>query len=212
MISNIRINGFSILGGEYGDVSIVSIWNSSRKVADINVSNNLNGKRNIDLKGYYDPAIKKFNIAATTSNLPIDALNPLLDFFASEITGTISGKINLTGAPGELVMKGALMAENSSMKIDYLQTKYKINDTIRFDKAGIRFRNIKLTDEKGNNAVLSGTIFHKSFKDYSIDLLVSMDKNPCLVLNTQQKDNELFYGTAYATGVTTIKSDLIPFV
>jgi hypothetical protein len=33
-----------------------------------------------------------------------------------------------------------------------------------------------------------------------------MDKTPCLVLNTQQKDNELFYGTAYATGVTTIKS------
>ena len=204
--SNIRINGFSILGGEYGNVSIVSIWNSSRKVADINVSNNLNGKRNIDLKGYYDPAIKKFNIAATTSNLPIDALNPLLDFFASEITGTISGKINLTGAPGELVMKGALMAENTSMKIDYLQTKYKINDTIRFDKAGIKFRNIKLTDEKGNNAFLSGTVFHKSFKDYSVDLLVNMDKTPCLVLNTQQKDNELFYGTAYATGVTTIKS------
>ena len=30
---------------------------------------------------------------------------------------------------------------------------------------------------------------------------------PCLVLNTQQKDNELFYGTAYASGVTTIKSN-----
>ena len=29
----------------------------------------------------------------------------------------------------------------------------------------------------------------------------------CLVLNTQQKDNELFYGTAYASGVTTIKSE-----
>jgi len=89
-------------------------------------------------------------------------------------------------------MRGALMAENASMKIDYLQTKYKINDTIRFDKAGIRFRNIKLTDEKGNNAVLSGTIFHKSFKDYSIDLLVNMDKNPCLVLNTQQRITNCF--------------------
>ena len=28
----------------------------------------------------------------------------------------------------------------------------------------------------------------------------------CLVLNTKPKDNELFYGTAYASGVTTIKS------
>ncbi len=204
--SNIRVNGFSILGAEYGDISAVSLWNSSKKVADINVSNNLNGKKNIDLKGFYDPAIKNFNIAGTASNLPIDALNPLLDFFASEITGTVSGKINLTGAPGELVLKGALMAENTSMKIDYLQTKYKINDSIRFDKAGIKFKNMKLTDEKGNSAFLSGSVFHKSFKDYSVDLIVNMDKNPCYILNTQQKDNELFYGTAYATGITTIKS------
>ena len=41
---------------------------------------------------------------------------------------------------------------------------------------------------------------------YSVDLIVTMDKNDFLVLNTQQKDNDLFYGTAYATGVTTIKS------
>jgi hypothetical protein len=204
--SNIRVNGFSILGGDYGDISVMSIWNSSRKVADINASNNLNGKKNIDIKGFYDPGIKNFNLAGTASNLPVDALNPLLSFFASGITGTVSGKVNLTGAPGELVLAGALMAENVSMKIDYLQTKYKVNDTIRFDKRGIKFKNIKITDEKGNYAVLTGSVFHKYFKDYSVDLTVNMDKNDCLVLNTQQKDNELFYGTAYATGVTTIKS------
>jgi hypothetical protein len=33
-----------------------------------------------------------------------------------------------------------------------------------------------------------------------------MDRNDCLVLNTRQGDNELFYGTAYVSGVTTIKS------
>ena len=33
----------------------------------------------------YDPAIKKFNLAGIASNLPVDALNPLLSFFASGI-------------------------------------------------------------------------------------------------------------------------------
>jgi hypothetical protein len=204
--SNIRVNGFSLLGADYGDVSAVSLWNSSRKVAEINVNNNLNGKKNIEIKGFYDPAVKHFNLTGIASNLPVEALNPLLNFFASEITGTASGKVNLSGTPGALVMKGALMAENTSMKINYLQTKYKISDTIRFDKEGIKFKNIKVTDEKNNSALLSGAVYHKYFKDYSVDLIVNMDKNPCLVLNTQQKDNDLFYGTAYATGVTTIKS------
>lgn len=204
--SNIRVNDFSILGGDYGNISIDSRWNSARKVADINVSNNFNGKRNIDVTGFYDPESKNINLAATASNLPVGALNPLLDFFASEIEGTVSGKVNLTGAPGTLVLKGALMAENTWMKIDYLQTKYRINDSIRFDKTGIRFGNIRVMDEKGNYALLSGSVFHKNFRDYTVDLTINMDRNEYLVMNTRQNDNELFYGTAYATGLTTIKS------
>ncbi len=129
-----------------------------------------------------------------------------MSFFATGINGTVSGKINLDGAPGELYLTGALMAENISMKIDYLQTRYKVNDSIRFDKAGIKFRNIKIVDEKGNSAILSGSVYHKSFNDFSTDLIITMDDNDFLVMNTQEKDNELFYGTAYARGVTTIKS------
>jgi len=205
--SNIIVNGFSILGGDYGDVSLISQWNSASNVADINASNNLNGTKNIDIKGIYDPGIKKFSLAGTTSKLPVDALNPLLSFFASEIKGSVSGKFKLSGAPKELILSGALMAENTSMKIDYLQTTYTINDSIRFDRNGIKFKEIRLTDEKGNQAMLSGAVNHKSFNDFTVDLTVNMDKNPCLVLNTQQKHNEMFYGTAYASGVTTIKSN-----
>ena len=69
------------------------------------------------------------------------------------------------------------MAENTSMKIDYLQTKYTINDSIRFDKSGIKFKNTRVTDEKGNSAVLSGSVYHKYFKDFTVDLTVNMDKN-----------------------------------
>jgi hypothetical protein len=204
--SNLRINGFSLLGGDYGDLSVMSQWNSSRKVADISASNNLNGNRNIDIKGNYDPGTKQFNVSGTASKLPVDALNPLLSFFASGIKGSVSGKVNLTGAPRDFTLSGALMAENTSMTIDYLQTRYTINDSIRFDKSGIKFKNIRIADVNGNNAQLSGSVFHKSFKNFAVDLTINMDKNPCLVLNTEQKDNEMFYGSAYASGVTTIKS------
>ena len=44
----------------------------------------------------------------------------------------------------------------------------------------------------------------KILKIISADLMINI--NECMVLNTKPKDNELFYGTAYASGVTTIKS------
>ncbi|MFZ2338323.1 MAG: translocation/assembly module TamB domain-containing protein [Bacteroidales bacterium] len=204
--SDLRIAGFSILSGNYGDVSVISQWNSLKKVADLSARNNLNGLRNFDLSGFYDPGIKQFRIDGVAANLPVHALNPLLGFFASDIKGTVSGMVKVTGAPGELVLTGSLMPENTSLKIDYLQTRYSIRDSIRFDRSGIRFRNTGIADEEGNTAVLNGTIYHKSFKDFTVDLTINMDKNNCLVLNTSQGDNELFYGTAYVSGVTTIKS------
>lgn len=204
--SNIIVNNFSILGSEYGNISIVSAWDKARKVAKINAGNNLGGVKMFDISGIYDPATSKINLAAKATKLPIAFLNPLLKVFASEISGLASGKLNLSGETNNLVLKGAVMAENASMKINYLQTKYKMNDTIRFDKNGFKFNNIRLTDEKGNIAILSGSVNHKNFHDYIADLIIYMNTNEFQVLNTQPKDNELFYGSVHASGVTKIKS------
>jgi hypothetical protein len=205
--SDIVVNNFSLLGSEFGNVSLNSAFDISRKIVRINASDNLNGAKMFDIKGTYDPSLKKIDLNANASRLTIDALNPLLKFFASGISGFATGKVNLSGPTDNLVLTGAVMAENATMKVDYLQAKFKLNDTIRFDKEGIKFNNVRLTDEKGNPAILSGSVKHKSLKNYVADILINIT-NPtgCLVLNTKPKDNPLFYGTAYASGITTIKS------
>jgi hypothetical protein len=205
--SDLAINEFSVLNSQFGTIYIRSALNKNKKIIDIKASNNLSGVKMLDIVGFYDRDMRKLDLNATATKLPVDALNPLLKIFASGISGSASGKVNFTAQQGRIILKGALMAENTTMKIDYLQTRFKMNDTIRFDKEGIKFNNIKLTDEKGSTAVLTGTVYHKSFKDYTADLVVNIARpNECLVLNTKPKDNEMFYGTAYASGLTTIKA------
>jgi hypothetical protein len=204
--SNISIDDFSILGEEFGNVFVLSAWNPGSKVADIRVENNSGGKKNLEVTGTFDPARKLLLLDALARNLPVSGLNPFLDIFASDIKGTTSGKLQITKRPGEMMLRGSLMAEDISMKIDFLQAGFILHDSIRFDREGIKFRNVRLTDERGNNALLAGSVLHRNFKDFSVDLSINMDKNACLVLNTQEKDNETFYGTVFATGITTIKS------
>ena len=204
--SNIVVNDFSVLGSGFGDISVISALDINRKVVNINASNDLSGAKMFDISGYYDPVLKKIDLSANASKLPIDFLNPLLRVFASGIKGTVSGKANFIGIQNNLVLTGAVMAENASMKINYLQTTYRLNDTIRFDKEGFKFNNVRITDIKGNIATLSGSVNHKNFRDYIADLIINTNKNDFLVLNTQVKDNQLFYGTVYASGVTKIKS------
>ena len=202
--SNIIVNNFSILGSEYGNISIASAWDKTRKVANIKASNNLAGVQMFDASGTFDPATKKIDLNAKTNKLPVGFLNPLLKVFASEISGLASGKLKFYGEPGDFYLTGAVFAENASLKINYLQTRYKLNDTVRFDKSGFKFNNIRLADEKGNTATLSGSVNHKNFREYLANIVIYT--NDCMVLNTKPKDNELFYGTAYASGRTTIKS------
>lgn len=202
--SNITVRDFSILTSSYGDISIVSAWDKSRKVIRINASNNLAGVQMFNASGTFDPLSKKIELYAKATKLPVGFLNPLLKTFASDITGLASGKVSLLGEAGNLYLKGAVFAENASMKINYLQTRYKMNDTVRFDKNGFKFNSIRLSDDKGNIATLTGSVNHKNFHDYIANIVVYT--NDCMVLNTKPKDNELFYGTAYASGRTTIKS------
>jgi hypothetical protein len=202
--SNLAISDFSLLQSDYGTLSLISAWNNISKVADVRAGNNFNGKKMLDIAGHYDPAGKIIDLSVTADKLPINALNPLLKVFASEIAGSATGTIRLSGETNKLVIKGAVMVDNGSIKVDYLQTKYGINDSIRFNRNNILFRNIRLTDERGNLATLSGSVNHEFFKEFYPDLTITL--NNTMVLNTNAKDNEMFYGIAFGSGVTTIKS------
>ena len=201
---NIILNNVSLLGNEYGNISLFSDLDVEKKVVNLKAGNDLNGTKMFDITGTFNPSTKKLDLDVNTKKLPLDFLNPLLKSFASDISGLGSGMVNFTSEQGRLVLKGAVLAENTVMKVNYLQTKYKMNDTVRFDISGIKFNNIRVTDEKGNTGTLNGTVYHKNFKDFRADIVVNT--NNCLVLNTKPKDNALFYGTGYASGVTTIKS------
>lgn len=203
--SDIAVNDFSILGSRYGTISIKSAYDYSRKVVDINAGNNLGGTKMFDVQGYYDPLLKKINLGATAIHLPVEALNPLLKVFASNIHGSTSGKVTLYGSPGNLMMKGAVLAENVNMKVNYLQTNYKLNDSVRFDTKGFRFSNVKFADEEGRFGSINGYVYHKNFRDYAADLTINMGTD-MLVLNTKEKDNPMFYGKVYASGVTQIRT------
>ncbi len=203
--SLITINDFRLNNNDYGTMSISSEWDPHRRVAQLSAGNDFFGTRSIAVDGTYSPAERIFSLTATTTGLPLDVINPVVSSFASDLRGTGTGTLQLRGTPGELVLTGAVMARDASMKIDFLQTRYSFTDSIRFRPAGISFNNVRIYDEKRNQGTLNGVITHRSFKDIGVSLDINIDK--MMVLNTRAKDNDIFYGTAYATGYAGIRSN-----
>jgi len=200
--TDIMIKDFKLNDNEHGDIKILSEWDNDIKEARISLSNNIAGKNTFSVDGRYDPSKKYLDLLAAVDDMPLDILNLFLKSFASEVDGMGSGKVEIISDEGNISLLGSVMADQASMTIDYLQTNFMFSDSIRFDNNKIVFNNIPLSDNKDNNAVIDGFVSHNSFKEFNVDLRIDADN--ILVLDTRQKDNSLFYGTAYASGVITI--------
>ena len=200
---NFVIEDFRMISQNYGNIFIKSLWDNQMKIATISLFNDLDGLRAIDIIGSFNPEEKELQLTAKANRLPIEALNPILSSFAYGINGYATGEVRLKGKLKEPVLSGALYVDNGTIGIDYLKTLYFFNDSIRFNESGILFKSIQGRDEKGNKITINGLVKHKYFKNFGFDVTVSPVK--AMALNTRTKDNDLFYGTAYATGLVTIK-------
>jgi hypothetical protein len=203
--SSIDVRDFMVNNNQYGLVTVRSEWDPQQKVAVIDVSNDYAGSKFFDIRGTYTPSSKIADLTVSTFRMPLDIISPFVETFASDLRGVGSGTVGIHGRFKQLLLSGSVMAEDASMKIDFLQTRYSFSDSVRFNPGGIEFRNIKIYDEKKNQGIANGSVFHNSFKDFRFNFDFTVNK--MLILNTRPKDNEFFYGTAYASGYAGIRGD-----
>nr|WP_277881559.1 translocation/assembly module TamB domain-containing protein [Hymenobacter cyanobacteriorum] len=97
---------------------------------------------------------------------------------------------------------GAVDVSNGRLTFVYLGTTYTFADRISFTNNSIEFRNVKLRDVLGNTGTVDGIVRHQGFQNMSLDIAANFRKMQ--VLNTTRKDNELYFGTAYATGTARV--------
>ncbi len=142
---------------------------------------------------------QEFQVHATFDSLQADFLEPFLSSFSDEFSGIASGDLTFRAAPDSTYLDGTVHVLNANMGIAAIGTLYHVeNQDIFFDKEKISFRDMQVSDLDGNQAVLSGEIRHKIFKDMQLELQISTDR--IMVLNTPRTTNSVFYGKGYVKG------------
>ena len=154
-----------------------------------------------NISGSYEK--KNFQVKAIFDTLQADFLEPFLSGFSDELTGTASGELSFRASPDSPYIDGKVHVLDAEMGISALGTRYHVtNQDILFDKEGITFPNMTISDKDNNTATLSGKILHDLFKNMRLDLRVNTDR--ILVLNTTRKPNDFFFGTGYVKGDVSI--------
>lgn len=165
--------------------------------ADVFLGDPLKGKNNI--------------IALKARRFYLSVLERWLGDLFSDITGYLTGDVNITGDFSSISVAGKGKIEEAGLKVNFTQCFYKIRDTeIELTPEEINLDGIVLIDTVTKNPVyISGGIEHQSFKNMFYNLDISTRKpntvgdafnKPIQLINTTYKDNKQFFGSVKGTG------------
>lgn len=206
--STIVIDNFKVNNIELGsfDASITGNENLTNYIVDVTIKNDT--KRSLRAQGDIsdigiDPHI---DVAITLNDFGLEPLNPLLSGVLSNIRGSITGDVNLNGSLKKPDIAGNLLLNKSGFGIPYLNVDYSFADrsSVTLKDQTFIFNQIQVTDTKyKSRAQLSGTLSHTNFSSW--DLGLNLNTQRLLVLDTQDTEGALYYGTGFIGGVATFE-------
>lgn len=201
-LSNLKIDGLSLLGQALGNAKVQSRWDRDANEINAELVVESNQNRALHAFGIFNPGLDSLSINANFNHFSLLILQPLLGSSFANFHGDATGKVHIFGSPDHIQHKGALFAANAGLMLSDLKVNYNLNDSVRFDGEKIIFPNIKIQDDFGNSGVFYGTIQHRSFSKMIYDLAVKSDK--IMAINTTPSDNEQFYGKTFGSGIVKI--------
>jgi hypothetical protein len=138
------------------------------------------------------------DLALVMDRFDLTFIDPYLPEGISEIQGSVTGTLAVKGRLDEPLISGELDLVDAGLRIDYLNTLYRFTHKVQVQPDMFALDLVTIRDEEGNTARIGGTILHNGLKDWNFNVWGTMDR--MLVMNTTLKENDLYYGKAYATG------------
>ncbi len=204
LISNINITDLGLNDEYLGDANIINTWDNSTN--SIFLKSQIIRKGNVGkgeifkADGYYQPLKDKDNLKIDVSfdKFKIRTFEPFLSSFVNEIEGTTSGNLKIRGSSKKPIIEGSANMQRAGLRVVYLNTKYSFTNSIDFVKNGVTFDKLVIYDTLGNQAQINGSLTHNYFSDPKFDIEITTPG--LLFFNTSQHMNDLYYGSAIASG------------
>nr|WP_246455360.1 translocation/assembly module TamB domain-containing protein [Hymenobacter citatus] len=170
----------------------------------VNLDVERDNRRVLNVTGTFAPqdGPNQLNLVGVLDEAPVKLAEPILNTLFKDLSGTAVGRLQLTGRLAAPHLVGTLDVADGKLTFIYLGTTYTFSDRITFTDDRIALNNIRLSDPLGNFGTVDGNIYHDGFQNMRLDLRANFRK--LQALNTIRKDNDLYFGTAYATGTARV--------
>ncbi|UMQ41301.1 translocation/assembly module TamB [Chryseobacterium sp. Y16C] len=206
---DMTIDDIIMNGNDMGDITISATNSFSLNVYDVDIkvaSAGVLGNNNLHVTG---------TVNNNTSSPVIDLTAEMRDFdlaftqqFVQSIFGNMRGKatgdLKISGKLSDLDYSGDIALKGFGLKLLFTGVDYSFDDTvIPLSKGLAILNNIEVHDGRtSSQGTVSGYIRFETLSSMQVALF--FNANNLLVLNSTQKDNDLFWGRVYGQGEATI--------
>lgn len=208
--SNLVIKDFNINAYDLGDLEVGIIGNENLTSYLVNVqfiNDQLESFRMMGDLTFDEKKQAILNLDATLRNFNLSPFSPLGEDVISKIRGYVTGDARITGPLSNPSVNGLLTLNQAGLTIPYLNVDVALGESSRINLLNqtFEFDNIQLTDTKyKTRASLNGMMTHNNFTDWFMDLELDTRNSRFLVLDTEESDDELYYGTGFVNGQATL--------
>ena len=201
--ANIQTKDIFYNNTELGNLAVRAGWDRGKRLVDVDMDITLRGKKTVEVSGVYnhDEDTNPLDLKLRMDQGELVLFQPFLKNLVSELKGAASADMRVNGTLSAPSISGTIDLQDASFIVNYLKTRYRVNETVAVDHSKIILNNLRINDDFKNQAVANGTVDMST--PLNPDIQVDVKATDFMVLNTTAKDNPLYYGKAYGTGTFT---------
>ncbi|HBX50640.1 MAG: hypothetical protein A2W98_00940 [Bacteroidetes bacterium GWF2_33_38] len=200
--ADVRIDTLILNNENLGTFYTSSKWNKNAHGIYLNAYANRGKIKTFNVDGFYYPANQTVDLMLNLNKLRLNILEPYVKENISNLRGIATGDISIKGNMLDPEIVGDLKLQKTTFLINYLNTQYNFTSIIQLKNHSLELNDVEIFDVNGHKAVISGKVDYDFSKNVSFDAVIKAEN--LMFLNTSEKDNELFYGKAYSSGVIEI--------
>lgn len=207
--AKLKIDSLKMNTTQIGDVSVVSKLDNEKQQAAVNMEITSNGLKTFDVDGTYfikDDEDDQLDFEIKMDKTRAIIFEPFIKDLVSNIKGTLSTNLKLTGTPAKPQLNGDVEFNNTGLTVNYLKTPYILNEKVTVKNSVIAINELTLKDTLGGEGLVKGSVDLVDPGNPIIDVTLTVENgNSLMALNTTFKDNHMYFGKAFARGTFSFK-------
>ncbi|MGY4386323.1 hypothetical protein ACVWYN_003376 [Pedobacter sp. UYP24] len=200
---NLKIDSLRFNDTYIGTLTDTSSYDRTKNAINIFTNIIAESKETLKARGTLNMEKKDIDMSIKLNQSELAVLGPFVKNLVSDLKGHISADLKVKGSFSAPAINGEISFDKGAMTINYLKTAYSITNSVTVDNSVIKINDLKLIDVENNQAVANGSVDLNDINNPTIDVVVNA-KN-FMALNTTSKDNPLYFGRAYGTGIFKFK-------